>query len=199
MPTAVVCEDEAQPDALLSEVSLWLLMSYQRLIWIIWSFIFKVWCGNRLLISACLKSVCLTVSSPSATLRSLQEMKVNNLTSFSHFHFPSPCSTPISGTGFQCLCIYWDCWRDCQRKMRVYFFSSLSFFFFMCNLLPSETINAHSTSTSRHCFDVYSGNRPLSFSAACRSLCLSLSLLLSIPLYPFLFPSLTLYGYCTIK
>lgn len=28
---------------------------------------------------------------------------------------------------------------------------------------------------------------------------LSVSLLLSIPLYPFLFPSLTLYGYCTIK
>lgn len=27
----------------------------------------------------------------------------------------------------------------------------------------------------------------------------SVSLLLSIPLYPFLFPSLTLYGYCTIK
>lgn len=39
-------------------------------------------------------------------LWSLQEMKVNNPTSFAHFHFPSLCSTPISGTGFQCLCIY---------------------------------------------------------------------------------------------
>lgn len=60
---------------------------------------------------------------------------------------------------------------------------SLSFFS-LCNLLPSETINAHSTSTSRHSFDVYSGSRPLSFSAACCSLCLSSSLYppLSLPL-----------------
>lgn len=76
-----------------------------------------------------------------------------------------------------------------REKKEGLFFSLSLFLFFLCNLLPSETINAHSTSTSRHSFDVYSGSRPLSFSAAC----------LPIPLYPFLFPSLTLYGYCTIK
>lgn len=57
--------------------------------------------------------------------------------------------------------------------------------FFLCNLLPSETINAHSTSTSRRGFDVYSGSRPLSFSAACCSSRLPSSLyppLLSLPL-----------------
>lgn len=53
-----------------------------------------------------------------------------------------------------------------------FFFSPFLFFFLLCNLLPSETINAHSTSTSRHGFDVYSGSGPLSFSAACCSLCL---------------------------
>lgn len=67
------------------------------------------------------------------------------------------------------------------REKGGFIFSSLSFFFFLCNLLPSETINAHSTSTSRHGFDVYSGNRPLFF---LRCLLLSLSLCLSPSLYP---------------
>lgn len=75
------------------------------------------------------------------------------------------------------------------REKGVFFpFFSPFLFFLLCNLLPSETINAHSTSTSRHSFDVYSGSGPLSFSAACCSLCLSSSLY--PPLYPFLFPSL---------
>lgn len=69
-----------------------------------------------------------------------------------------------------------------EKKEGLFFSPFLSFF--LCNLLPSETINAHSTSTSRHSFDVYSGSRPLSFSTACCSFCLSSSLypLLSLPL-----------------
>lgn len=68
------------------------------------------------------------------------------------------------------------------RKEGLFFLLPL---FFPCNLLPSETINAHSTSTSRRGFDVYSGSRPLSFSAACCSSRLPSSLyppLLSLPL-----------------
>lgn len=57
-----------------------------------------------------------------------------------------------------------------------FIFFSFFLLFFLHNLLPSETINAHSTSTSRHSFDVYSGNGFLSFSAACCSLSLSFSL-----------------------
>lgn len=72
-----------------------------------------------------------------------------------------------------------------EKKEGLFFFFLFSLSFFsLCNLLPSETINAHSTSTSRRSFDVYSGSRPLSFSAACCSLCLSSSLYppLSLPL-----------------
>lgn len=94
-------------------------------------------------------------------------------------------STPISGTGFQCLCIYWDCWRDCQRKMRVYFFSSLSFFFFSCAisclqkpLMPIQHQHQGTALMSILATDLFLSPLPAAHSVF-------LPLLLSILLYPF--------------
>lgn len=118
---------------------------------------------------------------------------MNNPTGFTRsLSFLPPCLSPLSGTGFQCLCIYRDCWRDCQRKRRVYFFffsfSPFLFFFsyaISCLQKPLMPIQHQHQGTAL--MSILAADLFLSLLPAAPSV----SLLLAIPpLYPFLFPSL---------
>lgn len=115
------------------------------------------------------------------------KVKVNKPTGFSHFL--SLCSTPSIWHRVSVFMHLLRWLAGLSEKKEGLFFLLSLFFFFLCNLLPSETINAHSTSTSRHGFDVYSGNRPLFF---LRCLLLSLTHSLSLCLSPSLYPPLSL-------
>lgn len=129
--------------------------------------------------------------SPSPVIRGNKSERSNWLLSVS----PLSLLTALTCSGFHCLCIYSDGWRDCQRKRKVYFFP-LPFFPCAISCLQKPLMPIQHQHQGTALMSILATDSFLSVLPAALSLSPSFP---ANPLYPFHFPPLTLYGYCTIK
>lgn len=133
------------------------------------------------------------VFSPSVTLQSLREIKVNNLTGFSPSHFISAhCSNLLWLPMFMHL-LRWLAGLS-EKKEGLFFSSPLFFRAISCLQKPLMPIQHQHQGTAL--MSILATDSFLSLLPAALSLSPSF---LTNPLYPFHFPLLTLYAYCTIK
>lgn len=134
------------------------------------------------------------VFSPSVTLQSLREIKVNNLTGFSPSHFISAQRSNLLWLPVFMHLLRWLSGFVREKGRFIFFLSPFFFCAISCLQKPLMPIQHQHQGTAL--MSILATDSFLSLLPAALSLSPSFP---TNPLYPFHFPLLTLYAYCTIK